>query len=168
MPEWLTFSLIKDVLLALIAVYGATLATFNWRQTLRKDQRLIKLYLAYPHPSRVSQYTPRVVTIVAANAGHRSITVTAIDLEFENGRQIHARIAPYMRDSATSSDTKLPITLSDGQTATRTIPFQQIQWAHIDERFADPIILTPICVDSMGVVYRGNPWTTAKRELFTG
>jgi hypothetical protein len=41
---WSMFSVIKDVVLFVIAIYGAVLSTFNWRQAVRKERREIVLH----------------------------------------------------------------------------------------------------------------------------
>lgn len=46
MPDWLTWSLAKDVVLALLAAYGAILSTLNWRQARDKERRQVKVALS--------------------------------------------------------------------------------------------------------------------------
>lgn len=41
MPDWLSMSVLKDILLSLIALYGAVLSTFNYIQSIRKDRRAV-------------------------------------------------------------------------------------------------------------------------------
>lgn len=41
MPDWLSLSVAKDILLSAIALYGAVLSTFNFIQATRKDRRAI-------------------------------------------------------------------------------------------------------------------------------
>jgi hypothetical protein len=42
-PFRVTFAIIKDVALFVLALYGAALSTFNWRQAVRKERRNIKV-----------------------------------------------------------------------------------------------------------------------------
>ena len=48
--DWTTFSIVKDALLALLAIYGAVLSTFNWRQAVKKERRAIRVEFSTPVP----------------------------------------------------------------------------------------------------------------------
>jgi hypothetical protein len=39
MPDWLSFSVVKNILLSAVAFYGAVLSTFNYIQAARKERR---------------------------------------------------------------------------------------------------------------------------------
>lgn len=91
MPPW--FPEVKDVVLLVIAVWGAALSTFNWWTGRLKERRNIRL--------KLSTYTPvfqngtlgqRYVRVTAVNAGHRAVKIDHLALALKE-RSVGPRIA---------------------------------------------------------------------------
>ena len=55
-------------------------------------------------------------------------------------------------------DTTLPATLNEGQSAKMTVSYRDIAQALHNNDQVGVVNLTPICVDTAGAVYRGDPW----------
>jgi hypothetical protein len=62
-------------------------------------------------------------------------------------------------------DTQLPISLSDGQSAHLFISYEDIGSALISRGSTKKTKLTPICIDSLGTVYKGEPWDVDPQEF---
>jgi hypothetical protein len=82
MNTWLTWSVIKDGLLFLLALWGAALSTFNWWQAVRKERREIKItastvMLTYP----TGHLGEPFAIIEATNIGHRAVMVTNLPMK---------------------------------------------------------------------------------------
>jgi hypothetical protein len=113
-PIWSELSVVKDGLLALLAIYGAILSTFNWRQASRKDRRelIVCASTAVP-PYATGVLGKALAKIEATNTGYRAVTVKTLAFELPNRNRMFTRpnAIPGL------SDTALPATLVDGQPA---------------------------------------------------
>jgi hypothetical protein len=159
-PLWL---IIKDVVLFLVALYGAALSTFNWRQAVRKDRREITITATtamptYPNGELGSPFAK----LEAINTGHRPVTVTTITFELPTGGRLFS-----MKTAGIPGlpNTPLPATLSDGQTAFLMIPYADIGAALLHNGKIGTIKLTPVCVDTANNVYRGEAWEVDPQEF---
>jgi hypothetical protein len=92
--------------------------------------------------------------IEAINAGHRAVTISNLALEVPKGQRLFSMGSgmPGM------PDTQLPISLSDGQSAHLFISYRDIGSALISQGRTKMMKLIPICIDSLGTVYKGDPW----------
>jgi hypothetical protein len=63
------------------------------------------------------------------------------------------------------SDTALPATLVDGQSAHVYMSYGDIAVALLDSKNTRRLKLTPMCEDSTGRTYRGEPWDVDPQEF---
>jgi len=160
METW--FPVVRDVVLFMLAIYGAALSTFNWRQAAKKDRREITVSASTAMPTYGSQLGAPYAKLEAVNTGHRVATVKTLTLETSSG----ARLAPMQVDRFPGMpDTRLPVSLSDGQSAHVLLPYSDIAEALMGNGQTGKIKLTPICVDSADNVYRGETWDIDPREF---
>jgi hypothetical protein len=160
MQTW--FPVVRDVVLFLIAIYGAALSTFNWRQAAKKDRREITVSASTAMQTYGDQLGAPYAKLEAVNTGHRVVTVKTLTFETPTG----ARLAPMLADRFPGMpDTRLPASLSDGQSAHILLRYSDIAEALIGNGQAEKIKLTPVCVDSAGNVYRGKAWDVDPREF---
>lgn len=96
----------KDVALFLVALYGAVLSTFNWRQAVRNDRRVVKVGVSTAMPGYADgRLGPPFAKVEAINVGHRVVVVKTLTLELENGDQL----LPAQADAFPGMpDTRLP------------------------------------------------------------
>jgi hypothetical protein len=159
LPQWAT---VKDGVLFVIAIYGAALSTFNWRQAVKKDQRQITISASTAMPTYGSQLGSPYAKLEAINTGHRVVTVKTISFELPTG----GRLFPMAPTSIPGmADTPLPASLSDGQTAFLMMSYEEIGNALIQSGRTGKTKLTPVCVDTADNVYRGEPWTVDPQEF---
>ncbi|WP_162913151.1 hypothetical protein [Rhodospirillaceae bacterium SYSU D60014] len=156
MEDSLTLTSIKDVLLFLLAIYGAVLSTFNWRQSIRRERRTIHVDLSTAMPAyndgRIGQCFAK---LEATNTGYRAVTVTTLTLELPEGGRLFPTAANGFPGMA---DTVLPATLSDGQSAQLFLAYRDIAVALVQSGRAGTTKLTPICEDSARGIYKGKSW----------
>ena len=162
MPEWISLSVVKDIVLAAVALYGAVLSTINWRYAARRDTRSVLVTAS----SAVPTYSDGTLglsfaRVEAINAGHRVVTITLLTFEIDSS----ARLYPTALSEFPEPDTRLPATLADGQSARMHISYQDIAAALIQSGRTQPTKLTPVCEDSVGNVYRGKPWDVDPQEF---
>jgi hypothetical protein len=118
-----SFPFVRDVLLFAIAIYGAALSTFNWRQSVRKDRRQITVSFSTAMPVWGNQLGAPYLKLEAFNTGQRVVTVKTLTLETPSGD----RIAPMVGDRLLGMpDTRLPVSLSDGQAAHLSLPYSDV------------------------------------------
>ncbi len=160
METW--FPVVRDVVLFGIAIYGAVLSTFNWRQAAKKDRRQITVSVSTALPTYGDQLGAPYAKLEAVNTGHRVVTVKTLTFETPSG----ARLAPMLTDRFPGMpDTRLPVSLSDGQSAHLLLPYSDIAEALIGNGQTGKVKLTPVCVDSADNVHRGEPWDVDPREF---
>lgn len=151
-----TWALAKDILLAVIAFYGAILSTFNWRQAIKRDRRSLVVKLQTTIPYFGAELESPLCEVRVTNTGHRPVTVTTIALALPNGAQIFS-IAdahlPWIRN------TSLPAALTDGESASIYIAYNAIGEGLMQRGYTDKVQVTAVCEDSTGTVYRGGHWT---------
>lgn len=159
MQEWLT---IKDIILFLVAIYGAALSTFNWRQNVRKEKRTVEVKMSTAMPAYESRLGAPIAQIEVTNTGHRNVTITTIALQLPTKARIFATSPHRIPGMA---DTSLPVTLSDGQSARLHFPYEDIGAALINSGRTGKIKVTPVCENSTGDVYKGEPWEVDPSEF---
>jgi hypothetical protein len=156
------FPVVRDVVLFVIAIYGAALSTFNWRQALKRDRREITVTASSAMPTYGDQLGAPYAKLEAVNTGHRVVTVKTLTFETPSG----ARLAPMLTDRFPGMpDTRLPVSLSDGQSAHLLLPYSDIAEALMANGQTGKVKLTPVCVDSAENVYRGKAWDVDPREF---
>lgn len=108
-PDWLNFQNIKDVVIGLVAIYGAGPSTFNWRQGALCDRRNLKVSFRIDQ----SKYTfEGTATLVVTNIGHCVVVVSSAFLELDDGERL--LISDHRYKEGPIKSTELPCTLSDG------------------------------------------------------
>lgn len=163
MADWFTFANIKDVVLFALAIYGAALSTFNWRQAARRDRRSVSAemttaMLTYNN----GQLGPPIAQMTATNIGHRPVTITSMFVELPGG----ARLFPTTRSAfAGLPDTDLPVVLSDGASAKLHMTYQEIGEALIDSGRTGKTDIRFVVNDSAGGEYKSKPWQVDPHEF---
>ena len=158
-----TVSAIKDVVLGALAVYGAVLSTINWRQSSQREKRSIRVTMSTVMPALGGELGSPFARITATNSGHRSVTITTIALELPSGERIFA-----MNQFRTPGldDTRLPVAIADGQSAQVHLSYSGIGGALIESgRASGRLLVTPVCEDSVGGVYKGEAWDVDPAEF---
>lgn len=156
MWDWVTLERGKDVALFALAIYGAALSTFNWRQAVRKDKRAVSVKLSTTIPAYDNgSLGPCFAKLEVTNVGHRPVTISTMALELPGGARIFCT-APNAYPGI--SDTRLPATLSDGASASIHFAYQDISAALANSGRTGKIKVVPACEDSSGTYHRGKHW----------
>jgi hypothetical protein len=154
----------KDVVLFVLAIYGAVLSTINWRQAARKERREIVVSVSVERPiyedKRVGEPFAK---IEATNFGNRAVTVKTLTFELPTGNRISAIGTDVV--FPVQSSTVLPASLLDGQSAHLFISYLYIACALHQSKNLGIIKLTPVCEDSVGGIYKGKPWDVDPDKL---
>jgi hypothetical protein len=88
MPDWISPSVLKDILLSMLALYGAVLSTFNYTQSVRKERRSVVVSLSTAMPTYGAIVGDCFAKIEAINAGHRPVTISTLALEVPEGQRL--------------------------------------------------------------------------------
>ena len=144
-------------LVPILAVYGATLSTYNVWSTQRRNKMAERRTLRVRAVRGIPIYDDGVdrgalLTVHVTNTGQRSVRVNSIELELPDGSH-----CPKIATDA--YDTQLPATLEDGEEAAIHYHLPGLQAALYEHRRStDAVTLTPICSDSVGGKYTGDPF----------
>jgi hypothetical protein len=129
----------------IIGIYGALLATATFVQNVRKNRRGWKIKTGSAFSTCGG---PIFLSITFVNEGHRPITVNQMTVELPS-RNWMASVDDQMPNS------RLPITLSDSQSATVYFEYDSIRSA-LQRTKARTTKITPVVIDASSRVYRGN------------
>lgn len=151
----LSFSIIKDVVLFVLAIYGAGLSTFNLVHAARRDKRRVSARISTVMPTYGAAVGPCYAKIEAVNIGHRPVTVTTLTLELPGRGKLLLLQADRLSGVP---DTRLPAVLADGESAQLYFPYADLGRAINDAGYAGKTAVVPYCEDSVGNSYRGKPW----------
>ena len=161
MPDWFSISIVKDILLSVIALYGAILSTFNYVQAARKDRRAVIVKSSTVMPTYGNTLGNCFAKVEAINAGHRAVTISNLAFEVPEGQ----RLFPMGSGVPGMEDTQLPASLSDGESAHLFVAYRDIGDALVSRGRTQKTNLIPICIDSLGGVYKGEPWEVDPHEF---
>ncbi len=163
MEEWLTYQNIKDVVLFILAIWGATLSTFNLWQSIHKNRRCVEVCASTAIPAYDNSNLGNCFAeIKATNTGNRPVTVNTLVFELPN----KARLFPTTLQGLPGMQNKpLPVTLNDGESVRHHISYHVIANTLISSGRNDITELTPICEDSAGGIHKGKPWIINPSEM---
>lgn len=148
----MTFAILKDAVLFVLAIYGAALSTLNWYTNQKRDRRSLKVELntvmvAYQNRKLGSRY----VQISAVNDGLQVVTVSSIYLLLPGGKKL-MMTAP---GDFAQPDTDLPAKLASTETAKAHMSYTDVAIALFGSGKTGKITVYPACEDSLGKTYRG-------------
>lgn len=163
MPEW--FGPSKDILLLILAVWGAALSTFNWWSARSKESRQIKVSLTTKIPTYTSgEMGTTFACVEAVNVGHRPVKIDYLAIELPDGRTL---LPMFHNELPGMPNTKLPVILGDGESAILAYPYSEIghglRRAHVERTH-----IYPIATDTAGNKHRGKAWKVTAKELISG
>ncbi len=162
MPELSFFAPIKDVVLFVLAIWGAGLSTYSFLASRRKDKRSIQVKVSSVMLTYGDKLGPPIAKLEAINIGQRNVTISTLTFETPT----KGRMFPLTQDRYPGlSDTKLPITLGDGESAQMYISYKEIGQALLEKYKGDRVNIVPVCIDSTGGEHRGEAWDVDANEL---
>jgi hypothetical protein len=103
----------------------------------------------------------RFAKVEAINAGHRAVIISSLAFEVQEGQRLFSMGSgiPGMED------TRLPDSLSDGESAHLFVSYKDIGDTLLSRGRTQKTKLTPICINSLGAVYKGEPWEVDPGEF---
>ena len=150
------FATVRDVVIFLLAIYGAGLSTFNLRQAMRREKRRVMVKFNTMVPTYADgSLGERYASIEATNVGHRVVRIETIGWSLPGNRHMF----PTVRNSFPGMpDTDLPASLEDGDTARLIMSYADIAGALSDGGYTGTVEITPYCKDTTGKTHTGKPW----------
>jgi hypothetical protein len=146
--EILATMTLAEVLTAIIAVYGAVLATLTFIVQQRDRRPRISVSVSYGTPVYGSQLGDQMVLLTATNPGHRPVTLVGAGFFLPDGRQL---IMP-----SPLAVPALPCELNEGKSCQ---VFMSIPG--IVERVGPRISLVGFFRDALGTTHRSSRWLFA-------
>jgi hypothetical protein len=137
-----------------LAIYAAILSTLNFVHARRRERRSITVAVSTQLPAYTDGQTGEpFIQLRATNAGHRPVTVRWLGFELETGECFGSMA---LNSFPGVSDTPLPATLSDGQSAHIFVSYRAITRGLLHSGRSGATKLIPVCQDSLGEVYKGS------------
>ncbi|QJE74434.1 hypothetical protein HHL28_16355 [Aerophototrophica crusticola] len=150
----------KDIILLLLALWGAGLSTFNFLKIIQKEKRKLDVQFRHPSSMNGAHSGCQHLEVKVINNGHRPVTVNQIYILLP-----HAKKLLTLNDAIPSLvDTKLPAKLEDGASAAKCYTYQSIGQALIHEKIKK-VKIYPACEDSTGKIHRGKALKVNAEEL---
>ncbi|MFI0847767.1 hypothetical protein [Mesorhizobium sp. IMUNJ 23232] len=160
MPEW--FGPSKDVVLLVLAVWGAALSTFNWWSARSKESRRIKVWLTTKIPTYTSgEMGHPFVCVEAVNVGHRPVKIDYLAVELPDGRTL---LPMFHNELPGMPNTKLPVTLGDGESAILAFPYSEVGHG-LRQIGVERTRIRPLATDTAGNKHRGKSWKVTASEM---
>jgi hypothetical protein len=155
-------SAVKEPILFVLAIYAAFLSTLNWVQAYRRERRSIRATTSTAIPAYSDGRTGECFSqIRATNVGQRAVTVRWLGFRLETGECLISTGNSFPG----LSDTPLPATLSDGQSADIFMSYSNIAKGLLHNGRSGVTKLVPVCEDSAGGVYKGLVWQVDPNDL---
>src|SRR6185295_6900507 len=149
------YSDFKDIVLFLLAIFAATLSAVNFIRAARKERRSLRVAASTAMPTYGPKVGPPYMKLEAINDGHRVVAVNLLTVELPDKR----RLATLVRDSFPGMpDTRLPARLGEGESASVFLSYADIGTALLSRVITSKTKLTPVCEDTVGSRYIGEPW----------
>ena len=95
------------IITSTIALYAASLTTYNVLSARKKDQRKIKVAVSWGAPTYGTELGEPTIFVTASNSGHRPVTLVAAGFNLPNRKQL-ALMEP-------DGTVRLPYELKEGQ-----------------------------------------------------
>lgn len=142
----------KDLVLFVLATYGAVLSTVTVGLTFLRNRRKLRVTCTVAYYMDVTRFDP-YVQIVAVNLGRRPVTVTSIGWTVPNGKYMLA--SPSVDDVQARTNTPLPATLSDGESAKMMVSLAKLKAGLREANLKGDVALLPQVGDSAGSTHEG-------------
>ena len=142
----------KDVVFLAIAGYAALVSTVTLIRALVRDRRRVRV--SHNFPLFVSQgLSIQYISIEVVNTGHRSVTITNLVWNVPGGKSLNP--FPPIDLVQEQLNTKLPVELSDGESAKMVLELDKVRSTLRENGFSGEVPLIPQATDSLGKVHLG-------------
>lgn len=145
--DWMTFAL---------ALYGAALGTFNYRQAKRKDRRSVRIAMALEIPMMQGGPGTPVMIFDIINDAHRPVDIRSFALRLGDRRTVVL--------TSLGGSTKLPCQLADGEAARIVGSHHELADILTTIGLRGSIKLTPSATDATGKLYLGKRFAFDPRQ----
>jgi len=149
-----------DVLTAIVAIYGALLATLTYRRQNRLEQKSLRVSLSNGVFTGDLGLGARVLIIEIVNTGKRPVTVTGAGFQTSQGNSL-----VVFRDA--SNAIPFPRELSDSQSVRVYYDWTHFKQSYLETRAGDPtyMITRVFAQDSESQYYYAPPPDWLKKQL---
>lgn len=147
------FEIIRDLVLLSLGVVGTGLSLYNLFELRGRGMRRVRVFSETAmHTFDNGEIGPPFLKVIAANSGHRDVTVSNLGLEIP-GKRVIATLQPdaFWGDP----DTKTPVKLADGDLAHRYYAYSGISAACRNAGLNGKVKIKPFVVDTAGKRHYG-------------
>ena len=145
----------KWAVMALVALYGAALSTYNAYAAKRINKRQVRVKLS--HGLVTSRLSDDMLILEASNPGHRPVTLTGVGLILPDKRQL---IFPFSEEGSAP----LPHQLNEGSNVTHWMPAREVAGELIRKGFPRHVELVAFYRDASDKCHKSNALTFDTRR----
>ncbi|MGI3167556.1 hypothetical protein ACRARG_00280 [Pseudooceanicola sp. C21-150M6] len=147
------FEIGRDLVLLALGVIGTGLSIYNLLESRGRGIRRVRVFAETAmHTYDNGEIGPPFLKVVAANSGHRDVTISNIGLEIP-GKRVIATLNPDAFSGV--PDTRTPTKLADGDLAHRFYEYTAISQACRDAGLQGKVSIHPFVVDTAGMRHYG-------------
>jgi len=140
----------REVVTAIVAVYGAVLSTISWLAGRREKRRQVTVRLAFGVPLYGHGPGDQQVLIDASNAGHRPVNLVAVGFRLPD-----KRVIPLIQPSAIPP---LPLDLTEGKNCIVMVDPHVLSRTLREAGFPRKVKLVGFFRDAVDQTYTSKKW----------
>ena len=139
-----------SLIIAIVAVYGAGLSTYNFILDRRDKQRKIKVDLSYGFPvSHNMELMDDALVITVSNPGNRQVTINTPSIRIPDGKKI---FTPHP-----NSNVSFPHTLDEGKNCIVWFPLKEVKYTLSENGYRGKVKMVAQCTDQVDNIYESEP-----------
>jgi hypothetical protein len=139
------------LVMAAVAVYGALLSTYNAYVARKQRKRQVKVWLSYGMLTNGPELSENMLLLSAANAGHRTVTLTSYGFRLPDGRQL---VAPVPQGNAS-----LPCELTEGKSCMFWMSVQEVSQQLKRNGFSGTVRIKGFYRDAVDGLHSSKPFS---------
>ena len=147
MKETLSWS---DVIVAMIAIYGAFLSTIIFFKEQQRLKRKIKVKLSTGYITSTMGLSEFMLIMEFINPGFKTVTINSPELRFVDGKKL---IIPYPK-----SNVVFPHSLEEGKSAHVWLEMKQLRKELIEDGYNNSIKIKGAILDQTGNLFCSKGW----------
>jgi hypothetical protein len=139
-----------DIIVAILAIYGAFLSTVIFLKEQQKSKRRIKVKLSTGYTTSVKGLSDFMLIIEFINPGFKTVTINSPELRFDDGKKL---IIPYP-----NSNVMFPHSLEEGKNAHVWIELSHLKKELIEAGYKNSIKIKGAIFDQTGNLFMSKGW----------
>ncbi len=139
-----------DIIVAILAIYGAFLSTVIFFKEQQKSKRKIRVKLSTGYSTSVKGLSDWMLLIEIINPGFKVVTINSPELRFDDGKKL---IIPYPK-----SNVAFPYSLEEGKSVYVWIEIARLKKELVEAGYNNSIKIKGVIFDQTGNLFTSKRW----------